>query len=125
MSCVFNIAVSISLEDRLYSSLAHLWKNKCHSDVTLLVGGRSIRAHKVILASRSEFFDRLMFGGMKESGQGEIEMQDIGNVDLFELILEYAYTGSITLIGTIQASWTCWYCDYNLHNSPYDPVSLS
>ena len=95
------------MEDRLYSSLAHLWKNKCHSDVTLLVGGRSICAHKAILASRSEFFDRLMFGGMRESGQGEIEMQDIENVDLFELILEYVYTGSITITGTIQASWIC------------------
>jgi len=95
-------AVSISLEDRLYSSLANLWKNKCHSDVTLLVGGRSIRAHKVILASRSEFFDRLMFGGMKECDQNEIEIKDIGNVDLFEMVLEYAYTGIIALTGTVQ-----------------------
>ncbi len=91
--------VHINLEDRLYSGLKNLWKNKAHTDVTLLVNNKRIQAHKVILASRSEYFDRLVFGSMKERDQDEIDMKEIEDVDLFEDILEYAYTGSIAFSG--------------------------
>ena len=63
---------------------------------------KRIQAHKIILASRSEYFDRLVFGNMKERDLEEIEIKEVENVDLFEDILEYAYTGSITITGDIQ-----------------------
>ena len=37
------------------------------SDVTILVGGESIKAHSPILCARSEVFDKLLNGGMRES----------------------------------------------------------
>ena len=88
--------------DRLHSCLINLWKNKGHADVTLIVKNKRIQAHKIILASRSEYFDRLVFGSMKECDLEEIEIKEVEKVDLFEDILEYAYTGSITINGDIQ-----------------------
>ncbi len=101
--------VNINLEDRLFSGLKNLWKNKAHTDITLLVKNKRIQAHKVILASRSEYFDRLVFGSMKERDQDEIEIKEIENVDLFVNILEYAYTGSIAINGiNVQVMHYTW-----------------
>ena len=90
------------MTDSLHSGLINLWKNKGHADVTLVTKNKQIRAHKIILASRSEHFDQLVFGRMKEHDQDVVEVKDIPNADVFEAILEYAYTGSITITGNIQ-----------------------
>lgn len=59
------------LEDRLSLSvdLAKLVNNPTHSDVTFSLenGTKKAWAHKTILATRSEMFRALLYGGMKES----------------------------------------------------------
>lgn len=71
---------------QLSENLSMLCLNPEYSDVTLIVEGQRLHAHKVmglmfgacflsllsvqvILAARSEYFRALLYGGMKESSQ--------------------------------------------------------
>lgn len=53
----------------LSENIGQLCLSPEYSDVTLVVENQRIRAHKVILASRSEYFRALLFGGMRETSQ--------------------------------------------------------
>lgn len=66
-----------------------------YSDVTFIVENQKIPAHRVILASRSTYFRALLYGGLAESTQSEIQL----NVPLvaFKTLLEYIYTGYMSL----------------------------
>ncbi|XP_018494802.1 BTB/POZ domain-containing protein 9 [Galendromus occidentalis] len=69
-----------------------------YSDVTLIVEGESLPAHKIILASSCDYFRALLFGGMRESSQREVVLQDVP-LKAFKLLLGYIYTGHLTLGG--------------------------
>lgn len=70
--------------------------NDDYSDVTLVVEDNRIRGHKVILAAQSEYFRALLYGGMRESNQMEIELKGT-SLDAFKILLKYIYTGYMTL----------------------------
>lgn len=53
-------------------------------------------AHKIILAARSEYFRALLFGGMKESSQDEVELKGASTAS-FKVLLKYVYTGRLSL----------------------------
>ncbi|XP_076060174.1 BTB/POZ domain-containing protein 9-like isoform X2 [Oratosquilla oratoria] len=82
------------------SNLSHdigaLYLNDEYSDVTLNVGGHTFHAHKVILASRSHYFRALLFGGLRETHQAEVEIKD-ANLTAFKVLLKYIYTGWVNL----------------------------
>ncbi|XP_027226224.2 BTB/POZ domain-containing protein 9 [Penaeus vannamei] len=82
------------------SNLAHdigaLYLNDEYSDVTLQVNGQTFHAHKVILAARSQYFRALLFGGLRESHQTEVEIKDT-NLTAFKVLLKYIYTGWVSL----------------------------
>ena len=72
-----------------------MWESRDHSDVTLVVAGTRIPTHRVILASQSEYFDRLLFGEMREAHAGaEIPLPDTP-LEAFKLLLKYAYCGEV------------------------------
>lgn len=74
-----------------------MWESRDHSDVTLVVAGTRIPTHRVILASQSEYFDRLLFGEMREAHAGaEIPLPDTP-LEAFQLLLRYAYCGSLEM----------------------------
>jgi leucine-zipper-like transcriptional regulator 1 len=66
------------------------------SDVTLVVEGQPIRAHRLVLSIASErfraMFDRSLGFGFRESQQREIEIKDCGH-EAYRLMLEYIYSG--------------------------------
>jgi len=62
----------------------------------LLCVGKKFPAHKVLLACRSEYFRALLFGGLKESQQNEVELKSAG-IPAFKALLKYIYTGHILL----------------------------
>ena len=83
--------------EQVFGSVSNLWETKQHSDVTLVAGCTQIAAHKVILASQSDYFDRLLFGSMMEAQQDTINIEGVGNVDAFLLLLKYAYSGVLDI----------------------------
>ncbi|XP_076245296.1 BTB (POZ) domain containing 9 [Calliopsis andreniformis] len=80
----------------LSEDIGALYLSDEYSDVTLIVGGQRFSAHKIILAARSQYFRALLFGGLKESTQHEIELKD-ANLAAFKGLLEYIYLGRISL----------------------------
>ncbi|XP_026471580.1 BTB/POZ domain-containing protein 9 isoform X2 [Ctenocephalides felis] len=80
----------------LGQNLSNLCCSDNYSDVILVVEGEKIPSHKVILASRSEFFRALLFGGLKESSQEEIVLKEVP-IKAFRELLKYIYTGHLFL----------------------------
>lgn len=56
----------------------------------------AIKAHKVILSSRSDFFKTIFECSFREQGQNHLKLPDIDR-DSFEAILEFIYTGETDL----------------------------
>lgn len=73
-----------------------LYLSEEYSDVTIVVAGHKFHSHKLILAARSEYFRALLFGGMKESTQSEIEV-NASSLPAFKNLLKYIYTGRMSL----------------------------
>jgi hypothetical protein len=57
---------------------------------------KQFRAHKLILAARSKFFEALFYGNFKEGAQAEVEITDVDPA-VFEIILQWIYTATITV----------------------------
>ena len=80
----------------LSEHIGALYLSDEYSDVTLLVEGQPFRAHRVILAARSDYFRALLFGGMKESHSDQVELINTPLV-AFRHLLRYIYTGQMSL----------------------------
>lgn len=77
--------------------LESLYLNEKFSDIILILkDAEQIPAHKVILASSSDYFRALLFGGLQESKSDKINL-NCENINLFKLLLRYVYTGQISL----------------------------
>lgn len=83
--------------DFLSDNIGSLFLNQNFSDVTFVVDGEKFPAHKVLLAARSEYFRAMLYGGMKESDEGEIVLEET-NVFAFRILLRYIYTAKLTLL---------------------------
>ncbi len=68
---------------------------KTFSDITLLIDEKLIYAHKVVLASRSTFFEAMFSHEFKES-EGEIKIEDV-SYDLFMNLLEFMYSDAMKI----------------------------
>uniref|UniRef100_A0A7S1FVS7 BTB domain-containing protein n=1 Tax=Corethron hystrix TaxID=216773 RepID=A0A7S1FVS7_9STRA len=64
------------------------------SDITFIVQGEPIHAHRVILASRSAHFSAMFRSGMRESNQREVIIPDTPR-HIFLLLLEFLYTDAL------------------------------
>ncbi|XP_045460142.1 BTB/POZ domain-containing protein 9 isoform X1 [Harmonia axyridis] len=82
---------------QLSENLSALCMSHEYSDVILIVEGQRLHAHKVILASRSEYFRALLYGGLKETNQSEIVLSD-APLKAFKILLKYIYTGHMYLM---------------------------
>ena len=84
----------------LQASLGQFVDTEDFSDVTFLVEGRRVHAHRLVLSLLSERF-RAMFapGGFREASQKEVVMDDVSHAS-FLLMLRYLYTGTVAGIPT-------------------------
>ncbi len=78
------------------SLLDKLYNDKTFCDVTFLVEGRQIKAHKCILANESDYFNRMFTSLFREATNSTIPMPDI-SYDVFSMVVEYIYTKRIDL----------------------------
>lgn len=75
--------------------LGGLYLNDTHSDVTFIVDDVDIPAHKIILLTRSVYFEGLFRGNFVVGTQARINLSI--SLEPFKLILRYIYTGCISL----------------------------
>ncbi|XP_026286758.1 BTB/POZ domain-containing protein 9 [Frankliniella occidentalis] len=80
----------------LSEHIGALYLNDEYSDVVVSVDGHRFHGHKVILAARSDYFRALLFGGLRESKQDEIELKGT-NLPAFKALWKYIYTGHMSL----------------------------
>lgn len=79
----------------LQTQLEELFKNKSLSDVKLIVGGRTLHAHKIILAARSKVFAAMFEHETAEKLSNQVDIQDV-DPDLFQEVLIYIYSGRMS-----------------------------
>ncbi|KHN80456.1 BTB/POZ domain-containing protein 9 [Toxocara canis] len=80
----------------LAENIGSLYNSTDCSDVMLKVEGVIFPAHRVVLAARSEYFRALLFNGMRETRDSEVELVDTP-VNGFRMLLKYIYTGKLSL----------------------------
>ena len=74
-----------------------LW-SKRQNDVVFSVGGREFPAHRMVLASQSEYFRVMLYGDMKEASMSNISLpEEIVPPSAFEKVLQYCYTKSLEI----------------------------
>uniref|UniRef100_A0A3B4GW86 Intracisternal A particle-promoted polypeptide n=1 Tax=Pundamilia nyererei TaxID=303518 RepID=A0A3B4GW86_9CICH len=79
--------------------LAQMNKMRLRSDfcdVGLKVGGRVFKVHRLVLAASSPYFSALFAGGMREADKEEVQILGV-DTDVFEILLEFIYTGLVTV----------------------------
>jgi speckle-type POZ protein len=86
-------SVSLPSSD-LRQHLGKLLENQSGVDVTFVVSGESISAHKSILAARSPIFMAEFFGNMMERSSQCVEIQDM-HPTVFKAMLHYIYTDTV------------------------------
>jgi alpha-tubulin suppressor-like RCC1 family protein len=78
----------------------HLLTTGPFSDISFILEGieagdfssHVVKAHKVVLSSRSDFFKTIFECSFREQGQNQLKMPDIDK-ESFEAVLEFIYTG--------------------------------
>lgn len=89
-------------ESTFVSDFAKLLNNPEMSDVKFVVEGKTIFAHKVILAARSEHFRAMFFRGLKESKETDINMHGVQYISFYDC-LKYIYSGEVTIANADHA----------------------
>jgi hypothetical protein len=75
----------------VFGQVKNLRSRDHFSDVTVHCGGRNFRAHKVLLAASSSFFERVFLSAPKERSQVLVMVET--SPDLLERVLEFIYEG--------------------------------
>ena len=84
---------------KLAEALNGLRKGNELCDIVIRMGGRAFRAHKAVLAASSSYFRAMFTSGFRESTQEEITID--GKPEIFDVMLDYAYTGVLKITGKI------------------------
>lgn len=87
---------------RALQDLSKLLNNPRLSNVSFQCQDGVIYAVREVLAARSDFFDKLLYGGLKEAAQEQIQLPTALSWHLL-LIFEFLYTGTLSLPETINA----------------------
>jgi len=82
-------------EGTLVADLREFVDQEQLSDVTFIVEGKPVHAHK-ILCMRCTYFKAMFMGEMKESKQRQIELKDV-RYPIFLALLEYLYTDDVNV----------------------------
>ena len=87
------------LPRRLLDGLNYFRINQIHCDVTIIEESSHSKhlAHRVVLASVSDYFRPMLSGNYKESRQNEIVISGVEDKAL-KFIIEFIYTSEINLM---------------------------
>lgn len=76
----------------LQDDLLKLLENASNTDVTFVVKRESIKAHKTILCTRSQYFERMFASDVEENVTGEVKVPDV-EPEVFKGLLHFLYSG--------------------------------
>ena len=65
------------------------------SDLTIIVEGHRLYAHRFVLSRKSIIFRKMFFGEFKESKTTEIKLKET-NLEAFKILLKYCYTEDLS-----------------------------
>jgi len=82
--------LSSDCKTRFHNEFRRLLESGKNSDVVFLVDGEKIKAHKIILTTRCEYFESMFDSGMAESTSKEIVVTDVEPA-VFERLLRFIY----------------------------------
>jgi hypothetical protein len=68
-------------------------------DITLIVQGVEIKAHKLVLAANSHYFRSMFTGDMLESRSSVVELKDV-EPEAISLLVQYSYTSRLEITST-------------------------
>ncbi|XP_043287917.1 ARMADILLO BTB ARABIDOPSIS PROTEIN 1-like [Venturia canescens] len=85
-SCQISPSNTVSLRD--------MFESKTLGDVTFVFDDKQLLAHKSVLAARSEVFQAMFSGEMKEKDTSRVEIVDT-KAEIFEEFLKYLYIGEL------------------------------
>ncbi|XP_050426643.1 BTB/POZ domain-containing protein 9-like [Adelges cooleyi] len=80
----------------LVNDIGSLYLDERYSDVVLIVDKERLHAHRVVLASRCEYFRPLLYGNYIESHKSEVNIS-FASATSFKILLKYIYTGRMNL----------------------------
>nr|XP_025882225.1 BTB/POZ and MATH domain-containing protein 1 [Oryza sativa Japonica Group] len=78
----------------LQKHLGEMLTSKNGADITFLVSGEPVAAHRCVLAARSPVFMAELFGDMKEKDSQSIEIKDM-EAEVFRTLLHFIYTDTL------------------------------
>ncbi|XP_046325782.1 kelch-like protein 8 isoform X2 [Haliotis rufescens] len=85
-----------------FKTLLEFYENGQLCDVEIIVGERSFKCHRTVLACASLYFRAMFMSEMAESKQETVTIHDI-DAHAMEKLIQFAYTSKITLtIDTVQ-----------------------
>jgi len=96
--------------------------NEEFSDISFLVDGRVIYAHKIVLCSQSDRFRAMFTSGFRESKEKQIEIDGM-TADVFMVMMDYLYTGKTD---EIENSLPDYYnnTENNNYHDNVDPANI-
>ncbi|CAL5041475.1 unnamed protein product [Urochloa decumbens] len=90
-AAVASAAAAPAMMSDLHKHFGELWRSKRGTDVTFLVAGEDIAAHKCVLAARSLVFMAELFGDMKETASQSVVIEDMES-EVFKALVQFIYT---------------------------------
>lgn len=106
-SLVEELEVNIHHASTPATGLLKMFESQLHTDVTFQVAGQRVCAHRIVLASQSDYFDCLLYGPMMEGRASEITLKETP-AEAFKELLKFAYSGSISSINlTVRTLVPC------------------
>ncbi|XP_003745970.1 BTB/POZ domain-containing protein 9 [Galendromus occidentalis] len=82
--------------DDLAERIGSLLLDDRFSDISLIVEGEALPAHRIILACSCEYFRALLFGDLEESRKTQIVLEDVPLRGM-KIFLTYVYTAKLDL----------------------------
>lgn len=77
---------------RFQSDFLAILENESSTDVTFKVEDEEIKAHKLILSARCDYFKNMFASGMKETERNEVKISDIES-NVFKELQKFLYSG--------------------------------
>lgn len=88
---------------KMYTNQLRMLTDGMFTDVTVVVGERQIRAHKVVLATHSPVFEAMLRANMQESNQNVIKIDDF-EYEVVQEMMTYIYSDSSPKIENLVGS---------------------